>query len=494
MKKILTIIICLFISNVVLLADNKNDGTVKVENLKIQRAADNYVVTMQLNLDNLKLSANHQIFVTPYVENGTNSVQLKSVLLNGRNMHYVYQRSGVMNIAGHTKYDVKQEYYHKKGTTETIDYAETIAAQPWMRSNDTKLTVVLDTCGCGRPEGSDYLAEIPAKLNPVEAMTTMPYPTPTNAAAHKLINHHGKARVQFEVDRIELHEEPYRCKNGQLIDNRAELKIIDDSIHYALTNPNVEIASLIICGYASPESPYMHNEYLASNRSRVLTEYIESKYHLPHDRCTYTSVTENWEEFREQVLAATDITEQQRQDLLELIDRRAYGAADYDAKETELKTSPKFAKLYAEKILPKWFPHLRATSFQIITQLKPLTATQLRQVLDTTPELMSLSEIYRAANSYEHGSEGFLKAMRIALQYYPDDEMANCNAAAVAVEAKDYEAALKYLAKSGESDDANILRGIIETEKGNYEAARAYFQKASGTPQAQTNLRVLDEL
>lgn len=130
----------------------------------------------------------------------------------------------------------------------------------------------------------------------------------------------------------------------------------------------------------------MHNEELATNRSRALAEYLADRYHLPRERASYSSVPENWKEFHEQVVESNELTDRERADLLELIDRPAYGASDYDAKEKELRTSPRFAKLYKTTILPKWFPQLRATTFAISTRLKPMSDEQLAKIINTTPE------------------------------------------------------------------------------------------------------------
>lgn len=493
MKKILTILfVFLSLATTSCLANKHDDGTIKISDLNAQRSGSNCLVSMQLILDSLHIRSNHQLFVTPYIESGDGKecVQLPSMLFSGRNMHYVYLRSGETKATGKTNYDVRKEIYHKGGAA-TVNYAEATPLQSWMLNNDARLTVNIDTCGCGDLNGSSQHEPQLLSLNPVTRMITMPYPTPNVSGKGRIISHNGRARVQFEVNRIELHEQPYVCKSGQRIDNRKELKVIDDSIHYALNDPNVEIESITICGYASPETPYEHNNYLATNRSRALTEYIERKYQLPHERCTYTAVTENWAEFREQVIAAKDITEQQRKDLLELIDRPANSPAEYDQKEKELKTLPKFAKLYAQKILPVWFPHLRATSFTINTQLKPMSDIQLRDVMAKTPSLMSLDEIYRVATTYKHGSDEWQKAMAVALQEFPEDPTANCNAAALAIEQHDYSKAEKYLSKAGESEEANILRGIIYTNKGDYDKAREYFNKAGNTPEAQRNLRLI---
>lgn len=474
------------------MASPHDNGTITARDITLSPSGDYVVVNINFVADQLKLGRNHQVFVTPYIEDpaGNKSVMLPTYLFNGRSMHYTYLRSGQTKATGKTRYDIAREIYSHKALDATVEYTQRVAMEPWMLHQDAVLRLNYDTCGCGRNLGSDSMRQ-PLNLNPVDRMLLLPYPTP-DPTRRKPINHHGRSRVQFEVNRIELHTEPYRCKSGQLIDNREQLQIIEDSIRYAISDPNVEIESITICGYASPETPFEHNDYLATNRSRALSEYIAKRFSLPAERCRYTAVTENWGEFREQVLAATDITEQQRRDLLELIDRPCTLPAEYDAKEATLKTDPRFAKLYAEKILPQWFPILRCTQFDIRTQLKPLTPIQLREVMEKTPDLMSLDEIYLVANSYEHGSEGFLHAMAVALQKYPEDAVANANAAAVSIEKKDYAAAEEYLKKAGDGSVAEVLRGICATWKGDFKTARQHFLNAGDSPEAKRNLKLIN--
>lgn len=493
--KHLFIYIALFIGTISAFAGNANDGTVKVQNVNVQRVNDRYNVTMQMVLDELHVTRNHQLFVTPYFESGDGSqkVMMPTIVFSGRNMHYVYLRSGKTKATGKTNYNIREEIYHKPGTSRTIDYSEVVALQPWMQAAGAHLAVAVDTCGCGLPKGQDIALTQDIYSNPAGEMLVMPFPRPEAKGEGKIIAHNGRARVQFEVNKTELHEVPYVCKSGQRIDNRKELKVIADSIQYAISNPNVEIASIMICGYASPESPYTHNQFLATNRSRSLSEYIGRKYQLPMDRCTYTSVPENWNEFRQQVVDAKDITEQQRKDLLSLIDRPATTPSEFDLKETELKTSPAFAELYKGKILPQWFPQLRCTEFTINTHLKPMTDLQLREVLKKNPELMSLNEIYRVAGTYEHGSKEWHDVMAVALREFPEDPIANTNAAALAIERQDYDMADLYLKKAGNADDANILRGIVATYRDDYAAAREFFTKAKNAPEAQRNLKLISD-
>lgn len=492
MKRLLIILYCTLVAICTTTA-KAGDGVITSRDITLTPSGSDLIVSMNFMLDQLALKSNHQVFVTPYIENGTESVMLPTYVFSGRNMHYVYLRSGETKATGKTKYNIAREMYAAKGQSEPVAYTQRVPLESWMLNPDAQLRLSFDTCGCGRAIGESALRQ-PLNLNPVDRMLVIPFPRPV-AEKPVVINHHGKARVQFQVDRFELHDQVYTythkvTKRKHTIDNRAELKTICDSIEYATSNPNVVIAGVQICGYASPESPYDHNDYLATNRSRVLSEWIANRYQLADSVCTFSSVPENWKGFREQVVAAKDITEQQRKDLLELIDRKTYGASDYDQKETELKTSPKFAELYTSKIHPDWFPELRYTDFNIQTQLRPMTNEQLHQLIKTQPELMSLNQIYTVASECEHGSEEFRYAMQQAIKYHSEDKIANTTAAAMAVEAKDYEKAEKYLEKAGDNDDANVLRGIIATSKGDFEAARQWFSK-SNAPEAKRNLQLL---
>lgn len=453
--------------------------------------SDGYLnVSADFLLDRLNLASNRQIFVTPVVK-GENeeSVVLPSILINGRNMHYAYERGSLSNFPDIKNHDIIKELRRKNGENQKVDYMSRTPLEKWMRLGNARIEFIYDSCGCGAMYGSRIAEAIPLNLNPVKDMrTVMITPAVTDLPVEI---HEGRARVQFEVDRTELHPEPYVCRNGQRIDNRAQLRMIDDSVAYALSDPNVEIAGIAICGYASPESPYLHNEELATNRSRALAEYLADRYNLPHENATYSSVPENWKEFREEVVGSKEISEQQRADLLELIDRPAYGPSDYDAKERELKTSPKFAKLYKTKILPEWFPRLRATTFAISTRLKPMSDEQLANVIEKTPEKMSLNQMFRVARLYPEGSEEFNKVIDIALKYYPDDPTANLNAAAAEVARREYGKASRLLDKAGENPEVFNLRGIIATSEGDFESAGTWFERAGSLPEANKNLNFL---
>ena len=465
--------------------------TVATENVDIIFNGDYLTVSADIVLDSLNLRSNEQIFITPVVAPADNSttLQLPSILVNGRNMHISYERGVLRNFAAIKAHNVEQELQRHNGTRQTIPYTARIALEDWMRAPGTNVAFIYDECGCGIAAGETISDPYIVFENPVKEMQSIMIIPEIEEVPVQI--HEGRARVQFEVDRTELHVTPYTCRNGQRIDNRQQIQMIDDSVQYALSDPNVEISAIEICGYASPESPYVHNDELATGRSKALAEYLADRYNLPRQNAHFSAVPENWGEFREQVVGSNEITEQQRQDLLELIDSPASTPEQWDRKEWLLKTDPKYAALYKSKILPEWFPRLRATTFAIHTRLKPMSDEQLKDVIKTTPEKMSLNQMYRVARMYPEDSDEFNEVMLTALRYYPRDQIAITNAATAAINRGEYERAKEILAKAQNTPEVNNLYGIIATAEEEYDTARRYFEKAAGNPNAERNLELL---
>lgn len=468
---------------------------ISTRNVAFGRSGGKVHVTADVVLDSLKLKSNQQVFMTPVITGDEgHSAVLPTVLLTGRGMHYAYERGTMRDLKTYReRYNIARELRRVNGSAQSFDYSGNVDFEPWMRAERLSLSFHYDSCGCGVFAGSAVVPSIDTILNPVSKMHVA-YITPRVTDLPVSI-HEGVARVQFEVDRTELHDSIYRCRNGQRLDNRQQLKVIYDSIEYALTDPNVEIAKIQIIGYASPESPYEHNKELATGRSYALADYIGKyvgrKYRISPEVADFDAVPENWTEFRSQVVDAKDITEQQRADLLELIDRPAFSPADYDAKERELKTSPRFRDLYRTKILPQWFPHLRATKFRISTRLKPMPDEKLAEIITSSPEKMSLNQMMRVARLYPEGSEAFDKAIATALKYYPASEEANLNAAVSALRSEDYQRAAALLDHAGDSPEAVNARAVVMAHNGDFDGARRLLETVSSLPEAQKNLSLL---
>lgn len=478
-------------ASALLTAMGVNPDDIKILNSTVTPLDGIAKVTADVNLDDLKLGRNKQVYLTPVLEDTKgNSTVLPSILVNGHAMHIAYERG---SLCGNElkKHDVGVEVKRNNGQSQTVNYVTSVDLQKWMWARDASLRWVADECGCGYLSGTEAGDPIELGLNPTDRMRVA-FVTPAVTELPIRI-HEGRAHVQFEVNRSELHDQPYVCRNGQLIDNRAELKIIDDSVSHALSDKNMEIAMIRICGYASPDGPYLNNERLSTERSRSLAEYLAKRYQLPEGRSQHDAVAENWSGFLQIVNEDTYLQPEMKEALTALINRPAYGPADYDDKENELKTSPEFKKIYADVILPDWFPSLRTTKFEISTRLKPLSDEELAVVFENTPENMSLNQMFRVAKLYPEGSDRFNAVIEKTLKFYGDDETANLNAAAAALRAADYDKAAAYLEKAGNSPEAENARGILASSRGDMEEAAQHFRNASSLPEAMKNLEMLGQ-
>lgn len=466
-------------------------GDIDIRNSVVVPVGDEMKFSSNIVIDNLRLASGKQIYLTPVVSDSEgHSCPFPSVLINGRAMQIAWERGTVKKPA---QYDngVVLALRRNNGKKQTIEYNYSTEMQKWMWSPTATVKWMVDTCGCGHYYGGKIDSEQLLCLNPADKMRAS-YMVPAIAPAPEII-YDGKAHVQFEVNRSELHAEPYICKNGQPIDNRFELKIIDDSISNALRNKYMEIAKISICGYASPEGTYLNNQRLSTDRSRALANYIADRYSLPQEKCEYSAVAENWEGFKQLLEEDTYLPSNEKDALMALINRPAYGPSDYDDKEKELKTNPKFREIYNKLILPEWFPTLRTTKFEIRTRLSDVTDEELAEVIKTDPDKMSLNQMFRVSRLYPEGSKEFNDVIQTMLRYYPDDEAANLNAASAALKNGKLEEAAIYLDKAGDSPEANNARGILATWRGEMDVARKFFREAGALPESSKNLELLGE-
>lgn len=472
---------------------------ISAENVDIYISDKFLVVTADLVLDDLDLKSNRQVLITPVVESAESPASengkqktgngqrktLPSVLVNGRNMHITYERGLLKNFPALRDHEIWKELRRNNGTPQKVEYVAKVPLEPWMKDKGTHLSLRYDPCGCGVASAPEiYDVPVMQPIPPEESITRDMVAIPEINVPEVQI-HAGRARIQFEVDRTALHVVPFTCRNGQYIDNRAELQIIDDSVKYALSDPNVELVGIDICGYASPESPYLHNVELADGRSRILVEYLADLYNVPQDKATYSSVPENWREFREMVVASDEITERQRRDLLELIDSPAYTPEDYDRKETLLNTDSRYASLYKNLILPQWFPILRATTFVLKTQLKDMDDKQLAEAYKTSPGKMSLQELCRAARNYPADSDEFNDIVQTALKKYPNDQIAIVNAAIGAMAQGDYDKARSLLKDAEQTSEVYNILGLMAESERDYAGAARYYGLAGDTEKAE---------
>ncbi|MBO5890782.1 MAG: hypothetical protein J6Q28_05080, partial [Alistipes sp.] len=116
---------------------------------------------------------------------------------------------------------------------------------------------------------------------------------------------------------------------------------------------------------------------------------------------------------------------------------------------------------------------------------------EIERVLHTAPQNLSLEEFYILAQTYESGSDAFNDLFETAVRMYPNDPVANLNAANSAILRKDYRGALRFLDKAGDLPEAVYARGALEIYMDNPEAAKPHLIEAQnlGVAEAEEVLR-----
>lgn len=421
------------------------------------------VVNLDLNMDSLDLPSNMRLVFTPMVTNNTEQRLMPQIVVNGRKQEISYKRKGYKDFA-----DNAVVVRRKNNTAQTLHYSAVLPYEKWMKNAD--VVVAEDLCGCGDIKDQNTVA--------LKRMRTpfMPYMRP-EAEAQKVRHEQGRAFIDFPVDKITLYPD-YR-------NNPRELDKIVSTINLVKNDKNTSITNVEIHGYASPESPYEHNAYLAENRAKTLKDYVRKLVNIDDKTFSVTSTPEDWEGLREYV-AKSNLDN--RDAILKLIDNTTL---DPDAKEWKIKsTYPADYRV----MLDSWYPALRHSDYVVSYSVRPFSVEEAKEIMKTKPQQLSLEEMFMVAQTYEPGSREFNEVMATAVRMYPDNPTANINAACTRMELGDLEGAKIYLDKAGNSPEALHAKGVLAMLEGKNEEARQLLQKAkeAGAQGVDKNLQILD--
>jgi tetratricopeptide (TPR) repeat protein len=271
----------------------------------------------------------------------------------------------------------------------------------------------------------------------------------------------GTAFVDFPVSKTDIRP-TYR-------NNSAELAKITGSIDMVKADSDATITQIAIKGFASPESPYDNNTRLARERTEALKLYVESLYNFDSELITTSYEPEDWAGLERYVEAST----LEHKDAILAIIR---STDEPDRKEWLIKNS--YPEDYAY-LLKSCYPALRHSDYTIRYTLPQYSDPQeIERIMNTAPQRLSLEEFYILAQTYEAGSAELDELWEIAVRMYPNDEIANYNAANSAMDKGDFERALRYLDKAGDRPEVAFSRGCIEVLKEQYEASLPYLERA----------------
>lgn len=444
------------------------NGQVTVRNLFVSRSDDKLFISMDIDVSDLEVKSNREVIFTPALASDDNTLSLPAVLIAGRNRYYHHLRNDNLRPA--------TTQIYRRSDVSVVEYRTVVPYEKWM--NTSKLVTLNEVCGCCDEtlagENEPLLA---LRLEPKAFVPSYIYIRPK--AEPKINVLEGSAYIDFPVNRTEIHENYRR--------NPVELQKILSTIDAVRNDADTRIISVSIKGYASPESPYSNNERLAMGRTKTLKEYVRKQYNFADSQFITDYEPEDWAGLERYVESSSL---DNKAGILALIRSNM----DPDAKERSIKTA--FPKEYAF-LLKEVYPGLRHSDYAVKYEVRAYTdVEEIKRLIKTQPQKLSLNEMYLAAQEMEIGSEEYNETFDIAVRMFPNDEVANLNAANIAMSRGSLKSAERYLQKAGDSPQAIYARATLAALNKDFDTAEKMFEEAAhkGMSEAEKMLRQIEEI
>ncbi len=442
---------------------------VTVDGVRITHDGTHLVIDMNLELAEMSSRSRRAILLFPCLTSGSDSLEFPAVGIYGRQRYFFNKRNDV-NISGEA-----EESYRHKDRPDVLPYHAIVPYEPWM--NGAELSLVRRDYGCCNNLLAEQAKYLGAHQELAPFIPEFIYVSPV-AEVEKVRVLEGSAFVDFPVDETVIYPE-YR-------NNRVELAKITETIDVVRNDRDVTITSIWLKGFASPESPYEHNTELSLGRTAAVKDYVQQLYKFDPQLFSTENEPENWEGLRKYV-EASNINH--REAILEIIDMDR----EPDPKEWILKSTYPAEYKY---LLANCYPALRRTDYRVTYNIRTYDSVEeIRRVLATNPQNLNLNEFYLLAQSLEPGTREFVEVFETAVRMYPNDNIANLNAANTAMKRGDMEAAIHYLDRAGDSVEAVYARGVYAYLNGDAEAAQTCFRYAqdAGIEAASAALKAIAE-
>ena len=441
---------------------------VSIENFNMNREGKYLTVEINLDLNKLNVDANRAVLLTPRLVNGTDSLDLPSVGIYGRRRYYYYVRNGIGSISGEN-----ETVYRAAGKPDSVAYNNLAEYEDWM--DGATLKFHRSDWGCCHEILAEYEGIVGRHREAFFPELVFVQP---KAEVMKSRSLSGSAYIDFPVDQTVIYPDYRR--------NTVELGKIQATIDSVRNDKDITITSVWLKGFASPESPYKHNTDLAIGRTAALKKHIGQLYHFADNIIQTDYEPEDWAGLRRYVEQSNI---DHRTEILVMID----SDMEPDAKEAKIK------RTYPEEyrfMLQNFYPALRHTDYRIDYNIRTFSeADEIRRIMAEQPQKLSLNEFYLVAGKYEPGTDEFTEVFNTAVRMFPNDEIANLNAANAAIRRDDFGTARRYLDKAGDSAEAVYARGALVVREGYIDTARRYLSKAKemGLEKAALTLKELDE-
>ena len=453
---------------------------VKVDGRTVEKAGKEVRVSVDIHLDGVDMKKQHALQLVPVLvaADGAQQLALPPVEVYGKIRHKVVERQSALN--GKSEADGSTTCVRRRnGTPQAVHYEASAPFRRWMVDGRLELRADITGCaGCGEGHEAVSMGTVLPYVEPRYALSTFVQPQEEEV----------KQRSEVRTARLQYRQADHRVMPAYR-DNRAELDKVQASLDAVKENSNLDITGIYVTGYASPEGSATYNLALSERRAKGFTAYVQQhNRELDKNLWHVDWKGEDWAGLRREVEAHPGLLK--RDEVLRIIDECA---GSPDACEARLKALQP-ADIY-QRLLNEMYVPLRRNEYRIAYTVRHFTLDEAKALLKTRPDLLSVAEIQRVADSYGCGTPEYIAALQVAIETYPDNVAARNNCALALVAAEDYDAAIALLKGHVESDGSLLnLLGVAYAKTGRQAEAKEAFAKAvqAGYAPAEDNLRQLE--
>lgn len=476
MKKIFFYILLALLVALPVGAQKLYNDALNLSDVSLWQQGDSLYVGMKIDMKNLNISPQRSLTLTPLLTDGEHNVALENIIINGHRRQKAYLRGLAMQRELPDGIVVP---YEKRGV---LEYAEVIPYKPWMAN--AAFNLIENLCGCGNANEmiAQELITNDVSTEAKRLATMMPVVAYIQPAVEvvKMRSEQYEAHLDFPVNKFVIQPD--------FMNNRQELVNIHSMFNKVQDDRNLTVTQVSIEGFASPEGPLKFNEQLSQKRADALKNYLAIHEKIPANLYKVTFGGENWDG----LVKALEASSMKDKDIFLSIIKNT--SDDARRKQEIMRVG---GGVPYRTMLKEIYPGLRKVNCKIDYSVVNFDVEQGRIIIKTNPKYLSLNEMYQVANSYPKGSDDFINVFDIAVRLYPEDAVANLNAAAVSLSRKDLRSAMKFMEKANRQTSEYINNvGVYNFLNGNVEQAMQDFSQAAqmGNEVAQNNLLQLRQI
>lgn len=478
MKKYIISAALLFATATSLWAQMPYLGGMDITDRQVTKTADRKAnVKMEINLNDLRMKTQHSLRVVPVLisKDGSQEQELPPFVINGKVRDRVQKRAYALNDVSYNS-DALVVMRRNNGSEQTLTYETSVPFKRWMIGGNMELRGYVTGCAdCDDGHETSATGDIFPEMTPT---FFNPFIEPKEETV-KRRSETRAARLQFRQNSDKIRPS---YKN-----NQEELDKVKESFQIVRDNKDLTITGIYVTGYASPEGTMAYNMDLSKRRAKAFTEYIKNDL-KGIDRSLYHVdwKGEDWDELRRQVLKHPKLLKQD--EVLNIIDNCG---DDKDACEEELKRLVP-PEIY-QRLLNEMYGPVRRNEYRIEYNVRHFTLEEGKKMIQESPQLMSVSEIQKVADSYGKGSPEYVNSLVIGARTYPNDVTAVNNAALALIEAQRPAEAVEILEKAPKEGALLNMLGVAYTRCDKLEQAESAFEQAveKGYDKAGDNLKAL---